>query len=153
MSLAAQAATLPLVLFHFGRLSLVSPVANLVMAPIVAPAMLVASLCLVAGLVVGLGVPALVAAPLRVLGWVVLGAMVAVAGTSRRAPVRERRAPVDRRDLWLRPRSGLVVLVVRRGDRAVPPVMAHPPRRSRPARRPAPAGAASNGDRRRRRRV
>ncbi|MEZ4597756.1 MAG: ComEC/Rec2 family competence protein, partial [Chloroflexota bacterium] len=32
----------PLVLFHFGRLSLVSPLANLVVAPVVAPAMLVA---------------------------------------------------------------------------------------------------------------
>ena len=81
VSLAAQAATLPLVLFHFGRLSLVAPVANLVVAPIVAPAMLIASLCLVAGLVVGLGVPALVAAPFALLGWLVLGAMVSVAGT------------------------------------------------------------------------
>ncbi len=86
VSLAAQAATLPLVLFHFGRLSLVSPVANIVVAPIVAPAMLVASLCLVAGLVVGFGVPALVAAPFAVLGWVVLGAMVAVAGTFAGVP-------------------------------------------------------------------
>ena len=49
VSLAAQAATLPLVLFHFGRLSLVSPLANLLIAPIVAPAMLVGSVALVAG--------------------------------------------------------------------------------------------------------
>jgi competence protein ComEC len=80
VSLAAQAATLPLVLYHFGRLSLVSPLANLVVAPIVAPAMLVASVCLVAGLLVGLGAPALLAAPFALLGWVVLGAMVGVAG-------------------------------------------------------------------------
>jgi competence protein ComEC len=86
VSLAAQAATLPLVLFHFGRLSLVSPVANLVVAPIVAPAMLVASLCLVAGSLVGIGVPALVVAPFAVLGWVVLGAMVVVAGTFAGVP-------------------------------------------------------------------
>ncbi|MFN8519864.1 MAG: DNA internalization-related competence protein ComEC/Rec2 [Chloroflexota bacterium] len=80
VSLAAQAATLPLVLLHFGRLSLVSPLANLVIAPLVAPAMLVGSLCLVAGLVVGAGVPAILAAPFAVLGWAVLGSMVAVAG-------------------------------------------------------------------------
>lgn len=86
VSLAAQAATLPLVLFHFGRLSLVSPVANLVVAPIVAPAMLVGTLCLVAGLVVGAGAPALVAAPFALLGWATLGSMVAVAGTFAALP-------------------------------------------------------------------
>jgi competence protein ComEC len=39
VSLAAQAATLPFVLAGFGRVSLVSPAVNLVVAPIVAPAM------------------------------------------------------------------------------------------------------------------
>jgi competence protein ComEC len=81
VSLAAQAATLPLVLFHFGRLSLVSPLANLVVAPIVAPAMLVGALCLVAGLAVGAGAPVMLGAPFALLGWLVLGAMIAVAGT------------------------------------------------------------------------
>ena len=40
VSLAAQAATLPLILFHFASLSLVAPLANLLIAPLVAPAML-----------------------------------------------------------------------------------------------------------------
>ncbi len=86
VSLAAQAATLPLVLFHFGRLSLVSPLANLVVAPIVAPAMLAGFLCLLVGLVVGIGAPVLLAAPFALLGWAVLGAMVAVAGTFAALP-------------------------------------------------------------------
>lgn len=86
VSLAAQAATLPLVLLHFGRLSLVSPLANLVVAPIVAPAMLVGSLCLVAGLVVGAGVPVVIAGPFAFLGWLVLGSMVAIAGTFAALP-------------------------------------------------------------------
>jgi competence protein ComEC len=86
VSLAAQAATLPLVLFHFGRLSPVSPIANLVVAPIVAPAMLVGSVCLVAGLVVGAGAPVLVGAPFALLGWAVLGAMVGVAGAFAALP-------------------------------------------------------------------
>jgi competence protein ComEC len=86
VSLAAQAATLPLVLLHFGRLSLVAPVANLIVAPIVAPAMLVGAVCLVVGLVVGMGVPAVLAAPFAVLGWVVLGAMVAVANALATLP-------------------------------------------------------------------
>ncbi len=80
VSLAAQVATLPLVLFHFGRLSLVSPVANLVVAPIVAPAMLVGAVALVAGLVVGAGLPVVVGAPFALLGWLVLGSMVAISG-------------------------------------------------------------------------
>lgn len=86
VSLAAQAATLPLVLFHFGRLSLVSPLANLIVAPIVAPAMLVGFVCLLVGLGVGIGAPVVLAAPFALLGWVVLGAMVAVAGTFAALP-------------------------------------------------------------------
>ena len=49
VSLAAQAATLPLILLQFGRLSLVAPLANLLIAPLVAPAMLVTAICLGAG--------------------------------------------------------------------------------------------------------
>jgi competence protein ComEC len=86
VSLAAQAATLPLVLFHFGRLSLVSPAANLMIAPVVAPAMLVASVCLVAGMVVGCGVPVLAAAPFALVGWAALGLMVGVAGVFAALP-------------------------------------------------------------------
>ena len=87
VSLAAQAATLPLVLLHFGRLSLVSPLANLVIAPLVAPAMLVGFVALVAGLVVGAGLPFMVGAPFALLGWLVLGAMVAVSGVLAQVPM------------------------------------------------------------------
>jgi competence protein ComEC len=87
VSLAAQAATLPLVLLHFGRLSLVSPIANLIIAPLVAPAMLVGSVALVAGLAVGAGLPFMVGAPFALLGWLVLGAMVAVSGVLAQVPM------------------------------------------------------------------
>ncbi len=86
VSLAAQAATLPLVLFHFGRLSLVSPIANLVIAPLVAPAMLVGAVALIAGLLVGTGLPFVVGAPFAFLGWLVLGAMVGVSGVLAGVP-------------------------------------------------------------------
>ena len=79
VSLAAQAATLPLVLFHFGRLSLVAPLANLVVAPLVAPAMLLTALAFVAGAMVALGVPAVVLAPFTLVGTLGIGAMIAVA--------------------------------------------------------------------------
>ena len=46
VSLAAQAATLPLTLLHFERVSLVSPLANLLIAPLVAPSMLLTVIAL-----------------------------------------------------------------------------------------------------------
>jgi competence protein ComEC len=79
VSLAAQAATLPLILLHFGRLSLLSPLANLLVAPLVAPAMLVGVLALGAGLAAMVGVPGFAVAPLAAAAWLVLGAMVGVA--------------------------------------------------------------------------
>ena len=51
VSLAAQLATLPLILFHFGRLSLISPLANLLVAPVVPLAMLGAFVGALLGLV------------------------------------------------------------------------------------------------------
>ena len=39
VSLAAQAATLPIILVSFGRLAILSPLVNLVVVPLVAPAM------------------------------------------------------------------------------------------------------------------
>ena len=79
VSLAAQAATLPLVLFHFGSLSLVAPLANLLIAPLVAPAMLLTAVALACGVVIGLGVPALVFAPLALVGSLVIGGTIAIA--------------------------------------------------------------------------
>ena len=75
VSLAAQAATLPVILLEFGRLSLVSPVVNLAVVPLVAPAMAAGTLALVAGLIAGVGLPAI--ATLGGLpAWVLLGAIV-----------------------------------------------------------------------------
>jgi competence protein ComEC len=48
--------------------------------------MLVGFVCLVAGLVVSAGAPALLAAPFALLGWAVLGTMIAIAGTLAALP-------------------------------------------------------------------
>jgi competence protein ComEC len=61
LSLAAQLATLPVVLATFGRLSLVSPFANLLIAPLVPPAMALGGVALAGGWAANLGAPALVA--------------------------------------------------------------------------------------------
>ena len=76
VSLAAQAATLPVILLDFGRLSLVSPVVNLVVAPFVAPAMAAGTIALVGGLVVGAGTPSLLATLAGLPAWVLLGTIV-----------------------------------------------------------------------------
>jgi len=86
VSLAAQAATLPLVLLHFGTLSLVAPLANLLITPFVAPAMLLTALALACGVLIGFGVPTLLFAPLALIGSLVIGATITIAHFSASLP-------------------------------------------------------------------
>lgn len=78
VSLAAQAATLPIVLASFGRLAVLSPLVNLAVVPLVAPAMAVGLVALGAGVAVSAGVPAAIGAILAAPGWVVLRVLVAI---------------------------------------------------------------------------
>jgi competence protein ComEC len=78
VSLAAQAATLPIVLVSFGRLAILAPVVNLAVVPLVAPAMAVGLVAMGGGALVGLGVPAVVGAILAAPGWVVLRILDAI---------------------------------------------------------------------------
>lgn len=86
VSLAAQAATLPLVLLHFGRLSLVAPVSNLLVAPIVGPAMLAAAVALLCGGLAALGLPAVLLAPFTLAGAVGLGVLARIADVAASVP-------------------------------------------------------------------
>jgi competence protein ComEC len=79
VSLAAQAATLPLTLLDFERVSLVAPLANLLIAPLVAPSMLLTVIALLCGALMSLGVPALLFAPLTLICALGIGAMVEIA--------------------------------------------------------------------------
>jgi competence protein ComEC len=79
VSLAAQAATLPVVLGSFGRLALISPVVNLFVVPLVAPAMAAGAVALAAGLVVlAPGVPPIVATLAGLPAWACLAGIVAI---------------------------------------------------------------------------
>ena len=78
VSLAAQAATLPIVLVSFGRLAVLSPIVNLVVVPLVAPAMAVGLVALAGGTLVVAGVPPVIGAVLAAPGWVILRVLVAV---------------------------------------------------------------------------
>jgi competence protein ComEC len=86
VSLAAQAATLPIVLLVFGRLAIISPLINLVVVPIVAPAMAAAGIALIGGLASLAGAPALVATILGLPGWFLLAVMVGVVQAGARLP-------------------------------------------------------------------
>ncbi len=148
VSLAAQAATLPLVLFHFGRLSLVSPVANLVIAPLVAPAMLVGVVALVAGLGVGAGLPFVVGAPFALLGWLVLGAMIAVSGILAAVPLASLELPPMAATLLAVGTAAGVGVVARRALGRAAPVDPPPTPRARPVSRlPAPPGVSGSSGR------
>jgi competence protein ComEC len=79
VSLAAQAATLPVVLATFGRLALVAPVANLAIVPVVPVAMAAGGVAFVAGALAELGAPHVLTAVVAFPGWLALTIMVAIA--------------------------------------------------------------------------
>ena len=78
ISLAAQAATLPIVLVSFGRLAILAPLVNLAVVPLVAPAMAVGLIAMAGGGLVLAGAPAMVGAVLAAPGWVILRILDAI---------------------------------------------------------------------------
>ena len=133
VSTAAQAATLPIVLFHFGTLSLVAPLANLLIAPLVAPAMLMTAVALVCGVLIGTGVPALLFAPIALAGSLVIGATIAIAHFCATLPLANVAIP-EPVNLIVAALAALVLLAKRRG--ATTPPIAAGADRSEPERGP-----------------
>jgi len=78
VSLAAQAATLPVVLVVFGRLAIISPAINLLIVPLVAPAMAAAMIALVGGAVAIAGGPTAIATLAGLPAWALLTAMCTI---------------------------------------------------------------------------
>ena len=70
----------------FGRLAILSPIVNLVVVPLVAPAMAVGVVALAGGGIVAGGGPAIVGAVLAAPGWVVLRILVTVVESAARLP-------------------------------------------------------------------
>jgi len=87
VSLAAQGATTPIVLLDFGRLSLVAPAVNLIVVPLVPPAMAAGAIALVVGLLAGLGMPGIVATLVGLPAWAIYAAMVATVRTGASLPL------------------------------------------------------------------
>jgi competence protein ComEC len=86
VSLAAQAATLPVILVSFGRLAVLSPVVNLFVVPLVAPAMAAGVIAMAGGAALTLGAPAMVGAVVAAPGWVILRILVLVVQTAASLP-------------------------------------------------------------------
>ena len=86
VSLAAQVATLPVVLLDFGRLSLVAPLVNLVVVPLVPPAMAAGALALGGGYAVLAGMPLGVAVIVGLPAWALYGLIIAAVRAGAAAP-------------------------------------------------------------------
>ncbi len=78
VSLAAQAATLPIALLTFGRLALVAPLANFFAVPLVPPAMAAGAVAFFAGLLATIGAPPWLTGLLAMPAWLFLATLVAV---------------------------------------------------------------------------
>ncbi len=123
VSLAAQLSTLPLILLHFGRLSLISPLANLLVAPVVPLAMLGAASGVLVGPVLAAPVANIVLAPLIVGSWLPLAAMTRGAAVLADVPLAnvELAAPFDLVGAAMAAVAlGLALRATRRGGVAAP---------------------------------
>jgi competence protein ComEC len=86
VSLAAQLATLPVVLASFGRLSVIAPAVNLLVVPLVAPAMAAGLLAMAGGGLVALGMPDAVGSILAAPGWVALRLIIGIVDLAAAVP-------------------------------------------------------------------
>ena len=151
VSLAAQAATLPIVLATFGRLAVIAPIINLGVVPLVAPAMAAAMIALLGGAVAVLGGPALIATVAGLPAWALLTAMCTVIRAGAGLPI----ASVTLGPPWTIVAAAAVVVVpgavvlARRGRRArrreaqAPTSASTTPRAPNAGYRPSPRFAAA----------
>ncbi len=86
VTLAAQAATMPIVLVAFGRLSLVAPAANLAAAGLVLPAMVVGAVAVPVGWLVEAGLPDVIGAPVALAARGTFGLLIAIGRVAARVP-------------------------------------------------------------------
>jgi competence protein ComEC len=139
VSLAAQAATLPIVLLAFGRLALIAPAANLVAVPLVPPAMAAGALAFVAGWLATLGAPAWLCGLLAMPAWALLAGLIWVVHVAASVPGANETLAFPA-NVVAAAAAGLAVLWLHRQLRTPPPRERDPSTRAgratKPARRP-----------------
>ncbi len=86
VSLAAQAATLPIALLTFGRLAVIAPAANLVAVPLVPPIMGAGAIAFAAGWLAAVGAPSWLTGALAMPAALLLAALVAVVQAAAAVP-------------------------------------------------------------------
>jgi competence protein ComEC len=146
VSLAAQAATLPLILVAFGRVAPLSPVSNLAVVPLVPLAMATGTVALAGGALVALGGPAFVAPIIGIPGALVLGLMIGIVRLAAVVPLASVTLPPT---VAMAAAAGVVVALVaiavrQRGRRAWAARRATPAARS-PSSAPIPGGRHPSG--------
>ena len=141
VSLAAQVATLPVVLVDFGRLSLVAPAVNLLVVPLVAPAMAAGAVALLAGWVTVLSGAGAIATVGGLPAWAILSAMIGIGRAGAGLPF----ASLELEPPWSTvagATAGAIILVVSRWRRPVQAAGPTTPVRPRPH---GPASGMSHG--------
>jgi competence protein ComEC len=139
ISLAAQAATLPIALLTFGRLAIIAPAANLVAVPLVPPVMAAGAVALVAGWLAMLGAPAPLAGLVAMPASLLLCALVAVVRVAAAVPGANETLPFPANVVAAAAATGLLFLMHR--------VLSKTGRAKRRARPEAPAPKRAAGPR------
>ena len=141
VSLAAQAATLPIALLTFGRLAIIAPAANLVAVPLVPPVMAAGAISFGAGWASTLGVPGWLTGILAMPAALLLSVLIAVVQAAAAVPGANQTLPVPANIAAAAAATGLLVLMHRALSHAAGP---RSRARSRPPLRP-PARADRPG--------
>ena len=128
VSLSAQFATLPIVLLDFGRLSLVSPVANLAAAPLVPFVMAAAAFALPLGVLLGAGVPPIAVSVPLAFASLPLALLVAIARAAAAVPYASLQLPPTVALSGAALAALLVLAAARAGRRARPRTVERPSR-------------------------
>ncbi len=113
VSLAAQAATLPIALLTFGRLAVIAPAANLVAVPLVPPVMAAGAVAFVAGWLAVLGAPVWLTGLLAMPAALLLSALIAVVRLAAAVPGANQTLPVPANVVAAAAAVGLLLFVVR----------------------------------------
>jgi len=113
VSLAAQAATLPIALLTFGRLALIAPAANLFAVPLVPPAMASGAVAFGAGWLATLGAPSWVGGIVAMPAALLLAALVAVVRLAAAVPGANETLPFPANVAAAAAATGLLLLMNR----------------------------------------
>jgi competence protein ComEC len=144
VSLAAQAATLPIALLAFGRLAPIAPAANLVAVPLVPPAMAAGAVAFGAGWLAVAGAPGWLIGLLAMPAWALLSVLIAVVHAAASIPGANTTLPFPANAVAAAAACLMLAWLHHRATKAAPRRAGRPPAASsQPPHRPARTAARS----------